>query len=77
MATVQQPDHNNVLRLMAKRNLDIGRAKNRTACRLHSLLAELAPGGIPHRINGPKAQRLLDPGAAGHTDGSDAPRDRP
>ena len=60
LATVQWPDHNNVLRLMAKRNLDIGRAKNRTACRLHSLLAELAPGGIPHRINVPKAQRLLD-----------------
>ncbi len=60
LATVQRPDHNNVLRLMAKRNLDIGRAKNRTACRLHSLLAELAAGGISNRINGSKAQRLLD-----------------
>jgi hypothetical protein len=60
LASVQRPDHNNVLRLLAKRNLDIGRAKNRTACRLHSLLAELVPGGIPNRINGSRAQQLLD-----------------
>lgn len=60
LASVKRPDHNNVLRLLAKRNLDIGRAKNRSACRLHSLLAELVAGGIPNRINGSKAQQLLD-----------------
>jgi hypothetical protein len=35
-------DHAEVLRLLAKRNHDIG-VRIRTICRLHSLLAELAP----------------------------------
>jgi Transposase IS116/IS110/IS902 family len=49
-----------VLRLLAKRNNELGRARNRTACRLHALLAELVPGGIPNDINAASAQRLLD-----------------
>jgi hypothetical protein len=43
---VQPADHAEVLRLLAKRHRDLGRARNRSACRLHALLIELVPGGI-------------------------------
>jgi hypothetical protein len=42
-----------------KGNTDLGRAQNQTACRLHALLAELAPGGIPNEINAASAERVL------------------
>jgi transposase len=59
LASVQRADHGGVLRLFAKRNTDLGRARNRTACRLHALLAELVPGGIPKEINASSAARML------------------
>jgi transposase len=59
LAAVGRADHAGVLRLLAKRNTDLGRARNWTACRLHALLAELAPGGIPNEINAGSAERLL------------------
>ncbi|MGH8986900.1 MAG: IS110 family transposase, partial [Acidimicrobiia bacterium] len=59
LAAVGRADHAGVLRLLAKRNTDLGRARNRTACRFHALLAELAPGGIPNEINAASAERLL------------------
>jgi transposase len=59
LASVARGDHAGVLRLLAKRNVDLGRARNRTACRLHALLAELIPGGIAKEINALSAQRLL------------------
>ena len=59
LASVARADHVGVLRLLAKRNTDLGRARNRTACRLHALLVELVPGGIPHEINTASAERLL------------------
>ena len=46
LRSVEPADHAEVLRLLAKRNHDIGVQRIRTVCRLHSLLAELAPGGI-------------------------------
>ena len=59
LAAVGRADHAGVLRLLAKRNNDLGRARNRTACRLHALLAELVPGGISNEINAASAERLL------------------
>jgi transposase len=59
LARVGRDDHAGVLRLYAKRNQDLGRARNRTACRLHALLAELVPGGIPKEINARSAERLV------------------
>lgn len=41
----------NDARSVAKRNKDLGRTRNRTACRLHALLAELVPGGMPGEIS--------------------------
>src|SRR6266498_4079118 len=60
LALVAPADHRGVLRLFAKRNNDLGRARNKTACRLHALLAELVPGGIPNEINASSAKRTLD-----------------
>ncbi|HVF32715.1 MAG TPA: transposase, partial [Acidimicrobiales bacterium] len=55
LATVEAADHRVVLRILAKRNLDLGRERNRTANRLHALIAELVPAGIT------KESRLLRP----------------
>jgi len=57
---VERADHAVVLRLLAKRHRDLGRARNRTACRLHALLIELVPGGISKEITVNAAQELLD-----------------
>ena len=59
-SVVQAADHPVVLRLFVKRHSDLGRLRNRTACRLHALLCELAAGGISKEITPNKAQRLLD-----------------
>lgn len=59
LAGVARADHAGVLRLLAKRNNELGRARNKTACRLHALLAELVPGGIPNEINAASAGRTL------------------
>src|SRR5262249_40350847 len=47
---VQAADHPVVLRLLVKRHNDLGRLRNRSACRLHALLCELAAGGISKEI---------------------------
>jgi transposase len=59
LSSVARADHVGVLRLLAKRNNELGRSRNKTACRLHALLAELVPGGIPNEINAASAERLL------------------
>src|SRR5271154_1085972 len=46
LRAVEVANHFEVLRLLAKRNIDIGNQRTRVVCRLHALLAELAPGGI-------------------------------
>jgi len=43
--------HGELLRLLAKRNTDIGDQRCRVVSRMHSLLIELAPGGIAKEIN--------------------------
>ena len=48
---VEVADHAEVLRLLAKRNTDIGNHRTRVVCRLHALLVELAPGGIAKELN--------------------------
>lgn len=59
LARVGKADHEGVLRLFAKRSNDLGRARNLVACRLHALLAELVPGGMPSEIRVSSAQALL------------------
>jgi transposase len=47
----QAVGHAEVLRLLAKRNMDIGDRRTQVVCRMHALLVELAPGGIAKEIN--------------------------
>jgi transposase len=57
---VAAADHAEVLRLLAKRNIDIGNHRTRVVCRLHNLLMELAPGGIAKELNASDAVAFLD-----------------
>jgi transposase len=59
LAAVERADHVSVLRLLAKRNVDLGRSRNLTACRLHALLAELVPGGMAGEIYVSSAETML------------------
>jgi transposase len=56
---VERADHGEVLRLLAKRNMDIGSHRTRVVSRLHALLVELAPGGIAKRINVSEAECFI------------------
>ena len=57
---VQSVGNSEVLRLLSKRNADVGRQRSRVVSRLHSLLVELAPGGIAREINVSAAQAFLE-----------------
>jgi transposase len=57
---VELADHWEVLRLLAKRNHEIGRLRNIVVSRLHAALANLSPGGISKELNASDAVRLLD-----------------
>ena len=59
LRAVEAADHSEVLRLLAKRNIDIGNQRTRVVCRLHALLAELTPGGIAKEIYVSDADALL------------------
>jgi transposase len=56
---VRGADHGEVLRLLAKRNIDIGKHRTRVVCRLHNAVMELAPGGIAKELNASDAVALL------------------
>ena len=53
-------DHAAVLRVWSRRHRDLGRAKNQVACRLHAVLCELVPGGVPEEITAAQATRILE-----------------
>jgi len=53
-------DHTEVMRLLAKRNHDLGRLRAKTVCRLHAALADLRPGGITKEMYASDATVLLD-----------------
>ena len=67
-------DHAAVLRLLAKRNMQLGSARNRAACRLHALLVELVPGGIAKEITANRAAALLGERDTGQSGRSDPPQ---
>ncbi|MBD0324156.1 MAG: IS110 family transposase [Aldersonia sp.] len=60
LPAVAPADNAAVLRLLAKRNKQLGSQRTRTACRLHALLVELVPGGISREITVNRAARLLE-----------------
>jgi transposase len=51
--------HGEVLRLLAKRNTDIGDRRTQVVSRMHALLVELAPGGIAKEINASDVDAFL------------------
>lgn len=57
---VEAVGHSEVLRLLAKRNTDIGNHRTRLVCRMHALVAELAGGGIAKEINASDVDRFLE-----------------
>jgi transposase len=59
LATVMSEDHVSVLRLLAKAQLDAGRARSRACCRLHALVRELIAGGIRKEIVVAQADQIL------------------
>ena len=56
---VEPANHREVLRLLAKRNHEIGRLRNIVVSRLHAALANLSPGGISKELNASDAVRML------------------
>jgi transposase len=56
---VSADDHATVLKVWSRRHRDLGRAKNQVACRLHAVLCELVPGGVPEEITAAQATRIL------------------
>ncbi len=56
---VCRDDHAAVLKVWSKRYRDLGRARTQVACRLHQVLCELIPGGVPGKITAAQAERIL------------------
>ena len=52
-------DHSTVLKVWSRRHRDLGRARTQIACRLHSAVCELVPGGIGKEITAAHAARVL------------------
>lgn len=59
LALVRGEDHVSVLRLLAKSQLDLARARNRACCRFHALAADLAAGGMRKEVVVSQAEQLL------------------
>lgn len=59
LARVQREDHVQVLRMLAKRHLELTALRTQAVCRLHSVLVLLRPGGMPPRLSATKASRVL------------------
>jgi transposase len=56
---VRPDDHAAVLKVWSKRYRDLGRTRTQAACRLHAVLGELVPGGVPKAITTARAARVL------------------
>jgi transposase len=57
---VAADDYRAVLKVWAKRHRDLARARNQVACRLHSVLCDLVPGGHQKEISAAQAARILE-----------------
>jgi transposase len=60
LQTVHGDDHAKVMKLTAKRHRDLSRLRNQAACRVHALLLELHPGGLPGEYTVTRANTILD-----------------
>ena len=57
---VTADDHAAVLRMRSRRHQDLGHARNQLACRLHAVLCDLVPGGLPKEITAAQAEHLIE-----------------
>ena len=55
----RRDDHAAVLKVWSKRYRDLGRTRTQVACRLHQVLCELVPGGVPGEITAGRAGQVL------------------
>jgi transposase len=56
---VRAEDHAAVMKVWSRRHRELSRQHNRVACRLHSVLCDLVPGGFAGEISPAQATRLL------------------
>jgi len=59
LARVRREDHAQVLRMLAKRHLELTSLRTQAVCRLHGVLIQLRAGGIPKRLTANSASRML------------------
>jgi len=59
LVVVQREDHTQVLRMLAKRHLELTALRTQAACRLHAVVLQLRPGGIARRLSAQNAARIL------------------
>jgi len=59
LAVVRPEDHTQVLRMLAKRHLELTGLRTQAACRLHAVILQLRPGGIARRLSAKQASRML------------------
>jgi transposase len=55
--------HAAVLRMRSRRHQDLGQSRNQVACRLHAVLCDLVPGGLPKEITAAEAARIIEQAA--------------
>jgi transposase len=56
---VRPDDDAAVLKVWSKRYRDLGRSRTQVVCRLHAVLCQLIPGGVPRVITAARAARIL------------------
>ncbi len=59
LAVVRPQDHTQVLRMLAKRHLELTSLRTQAVCRLHAVVMTLRPGGIAGRLSAKQASRML------------------
>jgi transposase len=57
---VAAEDHQAVMRLWAKRQRDLTARRTQVVCRLHAVLCELIPGGVPGQIHSAMVIKVLE-----------------
>jgi Transposase IS116/IS110/IS902 family len=56
---VRSDDHAVVLRVWSRRHRQLSRLRTQAACRLHAVLCEITPGGVPQVITANRAVAIL------------------
>lgn len=59
LAEVRREDHGQILRMLAKRHLELTGLRTQAVSRLHAVLTLLRPGGMTRRLSADKASRML------------------